>query len=75
MSDEMPIFVKIEEYKNIVDVLRLTQEKLEKAKMLISKIQELKQQEDAELDAWQSEIEDIDGRLDLINKTLLEPEM
>ena len=71
----MPIFVKIEEYKNIVDVLRLTQEKLEKAKMLISKIQELKQQEDAELDAWQSEIEDIDGRLDLINKTLLEPEM
>ena len=75
MKEEMPVFVKIEEYKNIVDVLHLTQDKLEKAKQLLMKIKELKDQEDNELDAWNTELDDVEQRLDLVNKTLLDPEM
>lgn len=73
--DEMPVFVKIDDYKQIVDVLHVTQEKLRKAKLLLAKINELKAQEDAEIDTWTNEVEEIDERLEHVNKTLLEPEM
>jgi len=73
--EEMPVFVKIEDYKNIVDVLHVSQEKLQTAKALLSKIQELKEEEDAELAAWQAELDDIDERLDHVSRTLLEPEV
>ena len=73
--EEMPVFVKIEDYKNIVDVLHVSQEKLQTAKALLSKIQELKEEEDAELAAWQAELDDIDERLHHVSRTLLEPEV
>ena len=73
--EEMPVFVKIEDYKNIVDVLHVSQEKLQTAKALLTKIQELKEEEDAELAAWQAELDDIDERLDHVSRTLLEPEV
>ena len=71
--EEMPVFVKIEDYQNIVDILRITQDKLKKAKALMERINELKEQEDSEINSWSQELEDIDQRLDDINKTLLEP--
>ena len=73
--EEMPVFVKIEDYKNIVDVLHLMKEKLEIAKKLLDQVEDFKKQEDTELAAWEAELEDIDERVEGISKTLLEPEM
>ncbi|MBS3128171.1 hypothetical protein J4410_03425 [Candidatus Woesearchaeota archaeon] len=73
--EEMPVFVKIEDYKNIVDVLHLMKEKLEIAKKLLAQVEDFKKQEDTELAAWEAELEDIDERVEGISKTLLEPEM
>ena len=49
---ETPVFVKIEEYKDIVDIINLTQEKIRKARELLAKIDELRHQEDQTVLQW-----------------------
>lgn len=71
----MPIFVKIDEYKDVLEVLKLINQKLDQAKEAVARINELKNEEDTELELWQSELEDIEKKLNLMNKTLLEPNM
>jgi hypothetical protein len=70
-----PVFVKIDEYKDIMDIMSLMREKLRQAKFLLDKIAELKAQEDAELATWAKELEDVDSRVSTIDKTLFEPSL
>jgi len=68
-----PVFVKIDEYKDIMDMMSLVREKLRQAKFLLDKIAELKAQEDSELATWAKELEDVESRVSAIDKTLSEP--
>ena len=70
-----PVFVKIDEYKDIMDIMSLMREKLRQAKFLLDKIAELKAQEDSELATWAKELEDVDSRVSTIDKTLFEPSL
>ncbi|MEK6857323.1 MAG: hypothetical protein AABX39_01920 [Nanoarchaeota archaeon] len=72
--EKMPVFVKLDEYKELVKVLEETKEKLVNAKELLSKIEELKRQEDAELESWNTEISEAEERIDDVDKILLKPE-
>ena len=46
MNPSIPVFVKIEEYKEILDIIDVIRNKIDKAKGTLSKISELKDQED-----------------------------
>ena len=70
-----PVFVKIDEYKDIVDIIVLMREKLRQAKFLLDKIAELKAQEDAELATWAKELEDVEARVSSVDKSLSEPSL
>ncbi len=70
-----PVFVKIDEYKDIVDIMVLMREKLRQAKFLLDKIAELKAQEDAELSTWAKELDDVEARVSSIDKSLMEPSL
>ena len=70
-----PVYVKIDEYKDIMDIMALMRDKLRQAKFLLDKIAELKAQEDAELSTWARELEDVEGRVAAIDKTLFEPSL
>ena len=72
--EKMPVFVKLDEYKELVKVLEETKEKLVNAKELLSKIEELKRQEDAELESWNTEISEAEERIEDVDKILLKPE-
>jgi|APSaa5957512576_1039674.scaffolds.fasta_scaffold339303_1 hypothetical protein len=74
MNREMPVFVKIEEYKDVLDVLELIKNKIIQAKDVLGKINELKNEEDAELDLWKTSLHEIERRVDELDETLLEPE-
>lgn len=69
-----PVFVKIEEYKDIVDVINLIKNKINDAKKTLNEINELKNKEDEELAAWHSELTEIEKRMDFVNRVLFEPE-
>lgn len=71
---ETPIFVRIDEYKEVLDVISLVKSKLKEAKSVLGKINELKNAEDSEIEIWTNELEEIERRIGFIDKTLFEPE-
>lgn len=71
---ETPVFIKIEEYKDVLDILELSKTKIKEARDILEKINKLKNAEDTELDDWHSSINDIEKRITFINKTLFNPE-
>lgn len=74
MTEKMPVFVKIDEYKEVLDVLNTIKEKVNDAKTVLSEIEELKEKEDNELESWKSGLEDVENKIDYINNTMFEPE-
>mgnify|MGYP001598284523 CR=1 FL=1 len=72
---EMPVFVKLDEYKDLTDIVNLAREKVQQAKAVLNRINQLKAQEDAEFEAWQNELSEIENKIDDIDKRLMEPEV
>lgn len=68
--DNKPIFVKIEEYKDIRNILDLVQTKLQEAKETLEQIEKLRHDEAAELELWRNEMEDVEHRAAFIHQSL-----
>jgi hypothetical protein len=73
MQKGMNVFVKIDEYKDILDIIELIQEKVKESKTILGKINNLKNQEDAELELWENGLNDVERKLNFIDQTLFEP--
>jgi len=73
-KDEMPVFVKIDEYKDVINVMNMVKNKIDEAKETLGKINELKNEEDAELELWHTGLEEVERKIMFIDKTLFEPE-
>lgn len=69
--DNKPIFIKLEEYKDIKDVLSLIKGKVNEAKKVLSEIDNLKKQEEQEIMQWHTEIDDIEQRIHMVDSILL----
>jgi hypothetical protein len=74
MERQAPLFVKVEEYKDVLDILDLVKSKLKEAKTTLHEINDLKNQEDSELAIWANEIMDVEKKVEFIDTTLFEPE-
>jgi len=72
MSD-MPVFVRVEDYKDALDVMNMIRMKIEDAKRTLEKVRELKSEEDTELELWHTTIDEVERKVDFIDKTLSEP--
>ena len=71
MKDGAPVFVKIDDYKDVLDVVKLLKEKINEANSILDKINEVKSKEDAEIENWKHSIEEIKSKVSTIDKTLL----
>lgn len=69
--EQAPIFIKIDQYKNVLDIIEVLKAKVKEAKDQLAKIQQLKSQEDAELEEWYSELQEIEKKIEGIDKSLL----
>lgn len=70
----MPVFVRIDDYSTIIEVLDLLKIKLADAKQTLDKIAELKSKEDEEVERWRAELDEVERKVDFIDRTLFEPE-
>jgi hypothetical protein len=70
-----PVFVKVDDYKDVLELVDLIKAKLVEARDTINNLYELKNEEDAELDLWNTEIEEIERKINFIDKSLFEPKM
>ncbi len=75
VEETMPVFVRIDEYRDVLDVMNIVRNKLEEAKATITKINELKNEEDSELELWRTGVEEIERKLAFVDKVLFEPSM
>jgi hypothetical protein len=76
-SSDIPgraIFVKLNEYKDILELMNVLKEKLDQARGTIDKIKGLKTEEETELELWQNSINEIAHKVEYIDKTLFEPD-
>lgn len=67
---DTPVFVKVEDYKDAIAVLTTIRSKIEDAKRTLEKISELKNEEDTELELWNSTVDEVEKKLDVIDKSL-----
>jgi len=72
---DMPVFVKIDEYKDIVDIINLTHDKIKRARQLLTRIDELKEQEDLTIRHWKDELNQVEQRVVDVDRKLFEPKI
>ena len=70
----MPVFVKVDEYKEILDVLEMIKDKLKEIRGTLGSINSLRNEEDAELAMWNSTINEIEKKIEGIDRIMFEPE-
>ena len=75
MNQRAPAFIKIDRYKNVMELISMTKEKLAQAKIQLAKINETKKEEDAILATWETTLDDIDEKITQSDTALLEPEI
>ncbi len=69
-----PVFVKIDEYKDVLEIIGVVKDKIEEARSTLGKINELKNDEDSELELWNSKLEEIEKKIEFIDRSLFQPE-
>ncbi len=70
---EAQVFVKIDNYKDVLRTVGLIKNKLNEAKNTLEKIKDLKQQEDSELEGWDAKLVEIENKITGIDTILFEP--
>ena len=70
IEDSDPVFVKIDEYKEILDVVEVIDKKIGSVKQRLSEIEDLKSQEEEEIMNWERDIEEINHKLDSLKQEL-----
>ena len=70
--DDKPIFVKIDKYKESVKTIESIRTKIEEAESLIKNLTRLREQEEKELQEWQSSLDDVKQNLMKVDKNLFE---
>lgn len=66
------IFVKIEEYNEVLEMVKLVKEKIQKAQTTIEEISALKTEEEQELDKWNKNLETVTNNVEEIEQALLQ---
>jgi hypothetical protein len=71
-SEEKPLFVKIEKYRDVVETLKKLKARLNEADSILNKLTSLREEEDRELTIWQGDLEKIRSQLMEIDRNLFE---
>ncbi len=72
MGSRAPIYVKIEDYDDLLNTFTLVKKNIGDAKELLGKIAELKTQEDIELENWYADVAEVETKMKFIDDHLFE---
>ena len=74
MKEKTPVFVKITEYRKVLDLVDNLKTKLGDVRSTIAEIKDLREQESDALNYWESNIDDIEKKVMFVDQTLFEPD-
>ena len=72
--DRMPVFVKIDEYDNVLELVRAVRKRIDEAKETLGRIHDLKNEEDHQLEMWQNSLAEVEKKVEFIDQAFNEPE-
>ena len=72
-TDVAPVFVKISDYKEILDIIDIIKNKITGARETLQRIKDLKDEEDQEIISWSKNLDEITDKIAFIDKALFEP--
>lgn len=73
MNQQAAVFVKIDEYKQVLDTIELIKKNLWEAKKVLTELNALKDQENMELASWGTNLDEIEAKLGEIDKMMVDP--
>jgi len=73
--DNAPVFVKIDSYKEVLDIIDVVKAKIDKCKKMFNEIEQLKAEETEEIIEWKNTIDEMSDKVYFIDKTLFEPDV
>ena len=68
-----PVFIKIESYKEVLDIIDILKTKVENTKNLMEQLNEVRSDEEDEMVEWQRTINSVSDNINKIDKILFEP--
>jgi len=74
MMERMPVFVKVDDYNDLLTLVKAIRSKLEDAKQTLLKIHDLKNEEDHQLELWQNTLAEVEKKVDFVDHSLNEPQ-
>jgi len=74
MDKNLPVFVRINDYKDVLDVVDVMKQKLKETTKTLDNIKQLKAEEDKELQEWEKNVTEISRRLAFIDSAFFENE-
>jgi predicted nucleic acid-binding Zn-ribbon protein len=69
-----PVFVKIDEYKKLLDAVDSIKKQIESVRKTMHQIELLRAQEEQELLLWKNNLVDVEKEVAFLDRTLFEPE-
>ena len=73
--EKQQVFIKIDEYKDVLNIVKLLRNKIDSAKSEIERLEQLRSQEDAEIENWFNSLKEVDNKLEFVDQSFLEPEV
>lgn len=70
MDKETTVFVKLDDYKDVVDIMTLTRDKIEHLKTVLNRLEETNSRENEQLEQWKSMVSDVEKSLQEIEGKL-----
>ncbi len=70
--DNTPIFVKIDEYEDILSVADEINEKVDTIRQSLDELKEMKREEDDHIKQWNSQLDLVTQKMEYVNDTLQE---
>ena len=67
------LFIKVENYREVIELMRTIKRKVEEAKSLLEKIYAVKGEEDAKIEEWDDLLKDIEKKTSFVDESLFEP--
>lgn len=72
-QNEAPVFIKLEEYNDILTIVTVIKKKIGEAKETLLKLEQLREEEDNEVVLWQNNLKDVNEKIEFVDELLKEP--
>ncbi len=70
INESKPIFVKIDKYKEIIEIVEVINKKVAGVKKLLAEFEELRTKEEEELTNWEKNLDEITHKIESMKEEL-----